>query len=134
MPYSKRKYKEAICANPCCGLKFIPHDRRQIFHTPQCGIDASNDRRRIKNATTYAKEAELREQDKKLERIYERFVENGSCVAHISYFNYERVNLLLAVEEQENLATKRPVRWFYEYGTEAHSTPDYLIIHKRSIK
>jgi hypothetical protein len=133
---SKRKYPKRKCANLNCTheKEFEPHDKRQLYCTLQCRTDASNDRRSLTNSTTYFQEKILRQYDKLLEKIHNRFLKDKSCIVNKAYLNYEGVDVSLLVEESINKKTGNKVKWFYRYGTELHPTdPDFFIIHKKPI-
>ena len=132
--YSKRRYPKRKCKNPACNVEpdFAPHDKRQEYCCVQCRTDAGNDRRGIANRTIFANEKLLRDSDKKLAKLYAKFLSNGHAIVHISYLEYEGVDVLLLVKKQKNLATGLQIHWFYEYGLEINiDNPDYFVIHKK---
>ncbi len=135
---SKRTYPERDCENPNCGFeqRFIPHDRRQKFCREQCRINFYNDRRHNDNRTVFKDEKSLRQFDKRLDKIYKAFVnKDGYCQVWKGIFSYERINVSLLVQEQQNTTTGGKVKWFYKYGTELHPTDtNYFIIHKKQAK
>jgi len=132
---SKRTYPERDCENPICGFekRFTPHDRRQKFCCNQCRWNYYNDQTYNNNRTIFKNEKSLRHFDKMLERIYRAFVnDKGYCQVWKVFFEYEKINVGLLVQEQQNTATGGRVKWFYNYGTELHpKDSNYFIIHKK---
>jgi hypothetical protein len=113
---SNRLYPEAICCNQDCESSFFPHDSRQFYCTEQCRINYHNDRRKIEKLNRYIIEKPLRENDKLLQAIYfsghykndqifEEFLINAGINFQIGTF-------------EENLLTKRPIRWYHSFGLE----------------
>lgn len=135
---SKRRYPERTCSNPICdfGIGFIPHDKRQKFCCVQCRVNFYNDQRYTFNNTIFKNEKRLRQYDKLLGKIYNVFVnEDDYCAVWKGIFQYERINVRLLVEEQQNIRTGGSVRWFYQYGTELHpKDKNYFLIHKKQSK
>jgi hypothetical protein len=85
-----------------------------------------------KNRTTYKEEKQLREFNKRLERLYNYFFKDGVCQVHQEFLRYEGIDLSKSVSEQQNPETNQPVKWFYEFGTEIHpGGKNWFIIHKR---
>src|SRR5687767_5290836 len=100
MSNSKRKHPKRPCANPLCKKEFIPTDKRQIYCSGQCRIDASNDRRDLRNRTIFFDEKRLRHYEKKLAKLFEAFFSEGKlCTVHKLYLQYEGINVKYCVEE-----------------------------------
>lgn len=132
--YSSRRYPKRRCKNSNCQVEpeFAPHDKRQEYCSVQCRTDAGNDKRREDNLKIFGNEKKLRQCDKKLEKIYNHFVEGEYAVVHKDYFNFEKIDLRLLVTTQTILQSGQQIRWFYKYGTERSAKDEnYFIIHKK---
>ncbi len=134
---SNRTYPPRICKNPNCmhGRNYIPHDARQVWCCPPCGVDAYNDVRRALNLSRFQPEKHLREYDVKLGKLYELYLKDQYCAVHTFILQHERIDLSLCVEQQTNKTTGNPIRWYYQFGIEIHpSDNNFFIIQKREIK
>ncbi len=131
---SQRNYPQQVCKNLKCGHGkfFIPHDARQVWCCPPCGVEANNDIRREKNRTKFLPEKQLRIYDSILGRLYTKYVSNNYCVVPLLIFKHEEIDLSLSVEQQTNTQTGQQVKWYYEFGIEIHPTSkEHFIIHKK---
>ncbi len=133
---SKRKYPERVCANNSCAYVriFIPHDKRQEYCCVQCRTDHNNDLRASINNTRFLNERLLRLYDRKLEKIYNRWVNSkGYCAVFKGYLEHEEIDLRFATQEERNISTNGKTRWFYNFGVEMHPKSEgYFIVHKRT--
>lgn len=132
---SKRTYPQQICKNPKCehGKFFIPHDARQEWCCPPCGIEANNDIRREKNRAKFLPERQLRAYDKKLGILYDKYVQNNYCQVYKFVFQHEEFDISLCVQQETNTVTGNLIRWYYSWGLELHPTDDnFFIIHKKN--
>lgn len=101
---SKRKYPERLCANNSCAYVriFIPHDKRQEYCCVQCRTDHNNDLRASINNTRFLNERLLRLYDKKLEKVYNRWVDSkGYCAVFKGYLEHEEIDLRFATQEEK---------------------------------
>ena len=131
---SKRRYPAIPCPNPLCindGI-FEPHDRRQKFCETQCRINYNNDIRYQENNTTFINEKNLRRIENSLRKIYNTYVgDNGYCVVPKGIFQYEKIDVMLLIQEFKSDLTGQKVKWYYDYGIELHpDDADYYIIYK----
>ncbi len=132
---SGRTYQQRICKNPNCmhGRNYIPHDARQEWCCTPCGVDANNDIRREKNRTKFLPEKQLRAYDKLLGKLYRKYVENEYCQVYKFIIQHEEIDISLCVQQETNLVTGKPIRWFYEFGLELHPEDNnFFIIHKKN--
>jgi hypothetical protein len=129
---SKRVYPEKVCANPDCAMpggKYIPTDRRQIYCSPQCGINARNDRRFRDDHEKFAHAKILKKNYRILEMLYKNSSENN-----IKSISPETLNLLkfeLSVFSSQTINEKsgRMVSWYHDMGLELTDSM-HFIIHK----
>ncbi len=148
---TSRTYPERECANnkQCIsGGKYIPHDRRQKFCCSKCGENFRNDLRSERNSTIYIHEKYLRTIDKKLGKLYQKFLKGNIAKVNQAYLIYEdidpsfvvrlgkkvqkanEVNLANALNGIKNPATS--ISWYYQYGLarDPNAVNDF-IIYKR---
>lgn len=128
---SNRIYPAQFCINPDCEQEFNPHDYRQQFCCPQCRINYYNDQRRRENEQRFSQEALLRQNDKVLEVLMESEfykddqIEEATLKAFYIPFNIGTL--------EENLLTKRPIRWFHAFGLElVDKAARFYTIHYRT--
>ena len=131
---SKRVYPIRHCANPNCsfGGVFIPHRSNQFYCFEQCRKNFNNDKGKVENNTIFLHAKKLIEIDKKLMKIYQKYVNwNGYCVVMKEILHYEGIDVMLLVQEQKNPQTNGKVKQYFRYGLELHpQNLDYYIIHK----
>lgn len=134
---SKRTYPQRICKNANCthGKYYTPHDARQVWCCPPCGVEAYNDGRSKLNNSKFLPEKQLRIYDKLLGKLYAQYEKNNHCLVHKLILQHEQLDPSLNVEQQTNTQTGQQVKWYYEFGIEIHPTSkEHFIIHKKEIQ
>jgi hypothetical protein len=113
---SKRIYKEVKCANPECGRRYAPHDKRQLFCEPQCRINFNNDKIQNLNKGRYHREKTLRACDAILEMLLTSDFYRDDKIAEsiISAFHVDP--MVGSLEHNDD--TGLPIFWFHAYGLE----------------
>ena len=131
---SGRVYPERPCVNPNCSFdgKFIPRRKNHKFCVAQCRINFHNDRYNLDANTTFLDAKKLIENDKKLLKIYNKYVDaKGYCEVMKEIFHYEGIDVMLLSRELQNSQTKGKVKQYFRFGIERHpSDQNYYIIHK----
>jgi hypothetical protein len=128
---SNRLYAEKICANPACETEFFPYDARQIFCEEQCRINFYNDKRKLKDHERFILEKQLRQNDQLLEYIYKSRHYKDDRISE-EFLLDSGINMEIGNWE-ENLDTKRPIRWYHAFGLELVSKiPRIYTIHFRT--
>lgn len=126
---------ERLCPNPKCisgGGYYLPTRENQIYCCPKCRIKFNNDRRSEEANTIFLDAKQLIAIDKKLHRMYEKYVDNkGYCLVRKEIFHYERIDVMLLVKEFESQYNGAKVKGYFRYGIELHPTDnDFYIITK----
>ena len=93
--HSKRQYPKKACANPACGSIYIPHDRRQLYCSTQCRINAANDRRYIANNTRFKDEKQTRKNNKILELIWKKLEREKQKLVSKAVLELERFKKII---------------------------------------
>ena len=131
--HSKRQYPKKACANPACGSIYIPHDRRQLYCSTQCRINAANDRRYIANNTRFKDEKQTRKNNKILELIWKKLEREKQKLVSKEVLELERFKFDSHAMINQNSKTKKNIFWFHDYGLESIDTANALYeIHKKS--
>jgi hypothetical protein len=129
---SNRVYPKKPCFNLACQVLFHPHDSRQEFCSKQCRINYHNDKRKQQNEDRYFQEDQMRHNDKLLEALFEMDEYGQKDYITESALRYTGVNFEIGSWEQ-NLLTKRPIKWFHTYGLELiDKTNKLFTIHHRT--
>lgn len=128
---SNRIYPAQVCINPDCGEEFYPHDRRQVFCCRQCRINYYNDQRRIENAERFGLEEVMRSADKVLEVLLDSNFFQDELISEETLQAFAIPMNIGTLEE--NLLTRRPIRWYHAYGLElVDKTGRLFTIHYRT--
>jgi hypothetical protein len=128
---SKRIYPQQRCINPDCKKSFHPHDYRQQFCNAQCRTNYYNDKRREDNLGRYCQEEILRRNDFILEVLNESEFYKDEEISEEILKGFA-INMAIGTLE-ENLLTRRPIRWYHSYGLELINTTDAIYtIHYRT--
>jgi len=127
-----RRLPPKKCANPECEHKAFPPGRRnQKFCSKQCKDNYHNDLRREKNLNDYKLEKVLKENEKKLEKIYVSPLYAKHIVPE-DLLEYEQVKLSVCSDTEINTKSNRHILWSHKYGIELmDAVPRKFIIHKR---
>lgn len=130
---SNRRYPERKCKNPACGISFEPHDRRQKYCETQCRINANNDRRFMANNSRFSDEKQVRLNNKILESIWRRLVNQKQKLVEKSILEWEKFKFDSQVLINRNSKSGRNILWYYDYGLELVDQARHLFeIHKKS--
>jgi hypothetical protein len=126
---SNRDYPERKCTH--CKRSFIPTDIRHKYCSRQCGINASNDKRRVQNEARFQNEKLLRDMDQALEKLYRQLRKvSKKTVSERDLILHGIKHLELATQLQQN--KNGLIRWFHFYGLQAvNNLATEFIICKR---
>lgn len=120
------------CLNPVCPKKsFAPVRTDQKFCSKECKNDYHNVQRRIRNREIYGLEKVIRENEKKLARLYNSPLYRDHAVPE-ELLAYEQIAMSVHSDTNMNKKTNRSILWSHAYGIEYTGTvPRVYVIHKR---
>ena len=132
--YSKRQYPPRVCLNPACQIKFIPHDRRQLYCCTQRRINANNDRRYLDNNSRFLDERQARINNKILDVVWKKLNNKKRKLVSREILEWSGFKFESPLVIKKNSGTNQNILWVYDYGLElADQSGNLFEIHKKTV-